>query len=62
MLLPALLDFSVFVCWVASALKFLREKNVVHMDLKPQNILLSSEHNPCLKLAGIFYLFLNTII
>ena len=22
------------------------------MDLKPQNILLSSEYNPCLKLAG----------
>ncbi|XP_065912343.1 serine/threonine-protein kinase ULK3-like isoform X2 [Dysidea avara] len=40
-----------FLQQLASALKFLREKNVVHMDLKPQNILLSSEHNPCLKLA-----------
>ena len=37
---------------LASALKFLRQKNVVHMDLKPQNILLSSEYDPCLKLAG----------
>lgn len=40
-----------FLQQLASALKFLREKNVVHMDLKPQNILLSSEFNPCLKLA-----------
>ena len=45
-------DGHLVICSAASALKFLREKNVVHMDLKPKNILLSSDHNPCLKLAG----------
>ena len=36
---------------IASALKFLRENNVSHLDLKPQNILLSSKNSPTLKLA-----------
>lgn len=37
---------------VASALKFLRSKNISHMDLKPQNMLLSTQDDPVLKLAG----------
>eukprot|EP00058_Branchiostoma_floridae_P009420 XP_002594908.1 hypothetical protein BRAFLDRAFT_110776 [Branchiostoma floridae] len=36
---------------LAMALQFLRSKNISHMDLKPQNILLSSRDNPVLKLA-----------
>ena len=38
---------------IASALRFLRSKNISHMDLKPQNMLLSSQNDPVLKLAGI---------
>ena len=34
---------------IASALQFLRENNVSHLDLKPQNILLSSKTSPVLK-------------
>lgn len=37
----------------ASALKFLHERNISHLDLKPQNILLSSLEKPHLKLAGV---------
>ena len=37
---------------IASALKFLRENNVSHLDLKPQNILLSSKTSPVLKVRG----------
>lgn len=43
-----------FLQQLAAALKFLRSKNVAHMDLKPQNILLthaSKGHAPILKLA-----------
>ncbi|XP_058012596.1 serine/threonine-protein kinase ULK3 isoform X3 [Ahaetulla prasina] len=35
----------------ACALKFLHDKNISHLDLKPQNILLSSLEKPHLKLA-----------
>ncbi|XP_030042406.1 serine/threonine-protein kinase ULK3 isoform X3 [Microcaecilia unicolor] len=35
----------------ACALQFLHERNISHLDLKPQNILLSSFDNPHLKLA-----------
>lgn len=35
----------------ASALQFLHERNISHLDLKPQNILLSSLEKPHLKLA-----------
>ncbi|KAM9181498.1 serine/threonine-protein kinase ULK3 isoform 4-T4 [Mergus octosetaceus] len=35
----------------ACALKFLHDHNISHLDLKPQNILLSSPDNPQLKLA-----------
>jgi len=38
----------------ALALQYMRSKQVSHMDLKPQNILLSSIHNPHLKIAGKF--------
>jgi serine/threonine-protein kinase ULK/ATG1 len=37
----------------ASALQFLHERNISHLDLKPQNILLSSLEKPHLKLAGL---------
>lgn len=37
------------VCVLACALQFLHEKNISHLDLKPQNILLSGN---VLKLAG----------
>ncbi|XP_065836244.1 serine/threonine-protein kinase ULK3-like isoform X2 [Oscarella lobularis] len=40
-----------FVRQLASALNFLREQNIAHMDLKPQNLLLSSKIKPVLKLA-----------
>ncbi|OXB81978.1 UNVERIFIED_CONTAM: hypothetical protein H355_004061 [Colinus virginianus] len=35
----------------ACALKFLHDHNISHLDLKPQNILLSTPENPQLKLA-----------
>ena len=34
-------------------MKFLHERNISHLDLKPQNILLSSLEKPHLKLAGV---------
>ena len=34
------------------AMKFLQDNNVAHMDLKPQNILLSSTSNLTLKIGG----------
>ncbi|CAH1796451.1 unnamed protein product [Owenia fusiformis] len=40
-----------FLQQIAQALQFLRSKNVAHMDLKPQNILLSATHSPILKIA-----------
>jgi serine/threonine-protein kinase ULK3 len=47
-----------------NVLKFLHEKHISHMDLKPSNILLTSIHKPILKLAGILYsyLFLISIV
>ncbi|XP_034639484.1 serine/threonine-protein kinase ULK3 isoform X1 [Trachemys scripta elegans] len=40
-----------FLQQMACALKFLHDRNISHLDLKPQNILLSSVENPHLKLA-----------
>lgn len=44
-----------FLQQLGAALKFLRAKNIAHMDLKPQNILITSNHphiaGPVLKLA-----------
>ncbi|CAH8574621.1 unnamed protein product [Schistosoma margrebowiei] len=40
-----------FLQQLALALQYLKSKNIVHMDLKPQNILLTSINNPSLKLA-----------
>uniref|UniRef100_A0A669P4B8 Serine/threonine-protein kinase ULK3 n=1 Tax=Phasianus colchicus TaxID=9054 RepID=A0A669P4B8_PHACC len=37
--------------FLACALKFLHDHNISHLDLKPQNILLSTPENPQLKLA-----------
>lgn len=42
-----------FLQQLASALQYLRQNNVSHMDLKPKNLLLSSKTKPKLKLAGI---------
>lgn len=42
---------KLFLQQLATALKFLRDHNVSHMDLKPQNILLTSGSRPRLKLA-----------
>lgn len=44
---------DLFLCFLASALHFLHEQNISHLDLKPQNILLSSLEKPHLKLAGV---------
>jgi serine/threonine-protein kinase ULK/ATG1 len=40
-----------FLQQLASALRFLRARNISHFDLKPQNILLTALHRPTLKLA-----------
>ncbi|NXU55856.1 ULK3 kinase, partial [Turnix velox] len=42
----------IFLQQLACALKFLHDHNISHLDLKPQNILLSAPENPQLKLAG----------
>ncbi|NXJ81358.1 ULK3 kinase, partial [Trogon melanurus] len=41
----------IFLQQLACALKFLHDRNISHLDLKPQNILLSNLENPQLKLA-----------
>eukprot|EP00057_Strongylocentrotus_purpuratus_P033324 XP_790989.3 PREDICTED: serine/threonine-protein kinase ULK3 [Strongylocentrotus purpuratus] len=40
-----------FLRQLASALMFLNSRNITHMDLKPQNLLLSNSYNPVLKVA-----------
>lgn len=40
-----------FLRQLALALQYLHKKNIVHMDLKPQNILLTSGTNPILKVS-----------
>nr|CAH8857313.1 unnamed protein product [Trichobilharzia regenti] len=40
-----------FLQQLALALQYLKSKNIIHMDLKPHNILLTSFNNPTLKLA-----------
>nr|XP_039272053.1 serine/threonine-protein kinase ULK3-like isoform X1 [Styela clava] len=40
-----------FLQQIASALQLLHNHNISHMDLKPQNILLTSEEQPVLKVA-----------
>ncbi|KAA3676908.1 serine/threonine-protein kinase ULK3 [Paragonimus westermani] len=41
-----------FLRQLGLALQYLKSKNVVHMDLKPQNILLTLDSNPILKVTG----------
>ena len=41
-----------FIDFSALALHFLHANGIAHMDLKPQNLLLSARQNPVLKLAG----------
>ncbi|XP_023236282.1 serine/threonine-protein kinase ULK3-like [Centruroides sculpturatus] len=49
-----------FLQQLATALKVLRSNNITHMDLKPQNILLSNNQDPVLKLADFgFAQYLN---
>lgn len=43
---------SSFCSVAALAMQYLRSHNVAHMDLKPQNILLTSASNPIIKIAG----------
>ncbi|XP_071964439.1 serine/threonine-protein kinase ULK3-like [Antedon mediterranea] len=40
-----------FLQQLASALQFLHSQNISHMDLKPQNLLLSNSYDPVLKVA-----------
>lgn len=40
-----------FLQQIAAALKYIRDENVSHFDLKPQNILLLSRRNPIIKVA-----------
>ncbi|OWF35249.1 serine/threonine-protein kinase ULK3-like [Mizuhopecten yessoensis] len=40
-----------FLQQIVKAMRYLREHNVAHMDLKPQNILMSSPANPYLRIA-----------
>ena len=48
-----------FLQQLASALQYLRAHNVSHMDLKPQNLLLTSKSHPQLKLTGILNVFIT---
>ncbi|KAM6302311.1 serine/threonine-protein kinase ULK3 isoform 3-T3 [Podargus strigoides] len=45
----------IFLQQLACALKFLHDHNISHLDLKPQNILLSAPENPQLKLAEALF-------
>ena len=45
--------YSTFL--LALALQFLRSNGISHMDLKPQNLLLSSPMKPVLKIGGLFF-------
>ena len=42
----------IMITVTALALQYMRSMHVSHMDLKPQNILLSSQTNTVLKVAG----------
>jgi serine/threonine-protein kinase ULK/ATG1 len=48
---------DILYLYLALALKFLHSKDIAHMDLKPQNLLLSSKENPTLKIAGRVFTF-----
>lgn len=38
---------------LASSIRYMRAMNVAHMDLKPQNILLTNRYEPCIKVVSI---------
>lgn len=44
-----------FLQQLALAIKYLKDNNVCHMDLKPQNLLLSTKPSLTLKLAGNYF-------
>lgn len=48
---------KMFMQQLALALKYLHRYNICHMDLKPQNLLLSSKPKLKLKLADFGYVF-----
>lgn len=50
-----------YYLFLVSAMLFLREHNVAHMDLKPQNILLTSVTSPTMKIAGTSFYRLHTV-
>lgn len=47
---------------IALALQFLHVKGIAHMDLKPQNLLLSGGEVPLLKVAGMHGVYSGTSI
>ena len=62
-------DIAACVCvhykfFAACALQFLRSKGVAHMDLKPQNLLLSvsPKRKYRLKVGGNVYMYIYTCI
>ena len=59
--------YAQFLAYLACALQFLRSKGVAHMDLKPQNLLLSVTANKkyVLKVGGmhtLVYTFIYTVL
>ena len=52
---------SLFMYEITKGLKHLSDQNLIHRDLKPQNILLTNLDDPHIKIAGflIFFFFLN---
>lgn len=57
-----LFTYSVSIFFSALALHFLHENKIAHMDLKPQNLLLSARQNPVLKLAGMNIIIITVCV
>lgn len=43
---------------LASAIKYMRSKNICHLDLKPDNIFLIKAQTMTIKLGGLYFLLL----